>query len=194
MIIAADPGTGISSPTGFSVFNPVTLEILYAANIGTKRKLLQHRLKEISDIFQNTILDIDGHYSQTHDVLFCIEQFVMRGKGGETLQRVIGSLIGRLPYGFNLVHVQNTTVKLMVAGHGHAEKHEVAKGLEKHFSSNKSSEALIKSLTDKNEYDILDSLAIGVTGWKTFRGQISPKTLRKRKKPKKEKDSPPTIR
>ena len=164
LVIAADPGTGISSPTGFAVFEPETKEIHYLANIGTKRKALQHRLRDIADVFSNTIEDIDREFKD-HTILVCIEYFVMRGKGGETLQRLIGALMSRLPYHFELMHIQNSKVKLMLAGHGHADKSLVALGVLEYFRENNVSEAYIKDLTLRKESDILDALAIGVAGW-----------------------------
>jgi hypothetical protein len=96
---------------------------------------LEHRIRDISDIFQSTIDQIDTDHQQ-YDLLVCIEQFVMMGKGGESLQRLIGSFMGRLPYRVNLLHVQNTKVKLYMADHGHADKDAVAQGVLSFFLEN----------------------------------------------------------
>jgi Holliday junction resolvasome RuvABC endonuclease subunit len=180
IVVAADPGTGISSPTGFSAFDPVTKEILYKGNLGTKKKLLQHRIKDISDTFEAVLKDVMENHPK-RNILVCIESFVMRGKGGETLQRLIGSFMGRLPYNVELLHVQNTKVKLCLAGHGHADKHQVAGGVAEWFSSNDKSTNTIVGLTLANEYDILDSLAIGVTGWQMYQGEVPKPKAQKRK-------------
>jgi Holliday junction resolvasome RuvABC endonuclease subunit len=96
----------------------------------------------------------------------CIEQFVMRGKGGESLNRLIGSYMASIsPSQGNVIHVQNTSVKKVIAGHGHADKASVSAGLETFFSSNKESVAIVKTLTQRGEFDILDALAIGATGY-----------------------------
>jgi len=166
IIIGIDPGTGISSPTGFAVVNTTTREILYAGNITTNRKELAHRIKQISDIFEKTVLDIAATYPDATITCY-IEQFVMRGKGGETLQRLVGSLLGRIPYDLGVEYIQNSTVKSVIAGHGQADKVSVARGLEGHFLTNAESHGLIKELVIKGEFDILDALAIGVTGWAT---------------------------
>jgi len=164
LIIGVDPGTGSSSDTGFSVIDTETSDILYASRIPTQKRLVHHRIKEISDVFDLTLQDIDK-VNKDAEVIVCIESFVMRGKGGETLQRLIGSFMGRIPYRFELVHIQNTTIKLMLAGHGHADKESVAAGLASQFEANPKSHALIMDLIRRQEFDILDSLAIGVSGW-----------------------------
>lgn len=166
IIIGIDPGTGVSSPTGFTAIDMHTKEILYAGNITTHRKELAHRIKHISDIFQETLLDIAKQYP-TSTITCYIEQFVMRGKGGETLQRLVGSLLGRIPYDIGVEYIQNSTVKAVIAGHGQADKMTVSRGLEAHFLTNAESYGLIKELAIKGEFDIIDSLAIGVTGWLT---------------------------
>lgn len=163
IVMGIDPGTGVSSPTGFSVFNAETKEIYYASNITPTRKELQHRIREISDIFQATVDHIDTVWTE-HTIVCCVESFVMRGKGGETLQRLIGSLMGRLPYRFVFYHVQNSTLKLHLAGHGHADKELVAEGVQEYFCENVKSYEIVKELIVAREFDILDSLAIGITG------------------------------
>ena len=183
LIIALDPGTGSSSPTGFSVFNPHTLEIFYAANIDTRKGLLQHRIKDISDKLSATLDEIDRNFAD-HELIICIEQFVMMGKGGETLQRLIGSFMGRLPYRARLTHVQNTKVKLFVAGHGHADKDAVGFGVLRYFEGNQESAAVIKRLQMQNEPDIIDSLAIGVTGWLMQNHYEAPKKPKAKRAPK----------
>ena len=95
----------------------------------------------------------------------------MRGKGGETLQRMIGAYMSQFPYDCPSIHVQNTTVKKVVGGSGKAEKDQVAAGVAAWFSSNSASASLIKELTLKHEYEILDSLAIGITGYLKWKNE-----------------------
>ena len=180
IVLSLDPGTGVSSPTGLSIFDVDTRSIIHAENITTKLKPLEHRLKDISDQVSDLInlLDLED---PKKTVICCIESFVMRGKGGETLQRLIGSFMSRIPYHWQLFSVQNTTIKLFVAGHGRAEKQQVAQGVLHYFEQNKSSVELIKCLIKENEWDILDSLAIGITGWEKNKCTLP---QRKPKKPK----------
>lgn len=161
LIIGVDPGTGSSSPTGFCILDPVNCSIVLGTNFLTKEKVLAHRIKDMSDQLSAELEILAPHYK----LIVCIEQFVMRGKGGETLQRLIGSFMGRLPYEAQLVHVQNTTIKKHIAGHGHADKEAVAAGLHTFFKDCPDSLQLLKNLTQSAEFDILDAIAIGVTGW-----------------------------
>ncbi len=162
LIISIDPGSGISSPTGLTVFDPHTKEILYASNVTTKFKQLAHRIKDISDQVEIVFKEVEES-ATGREIVVTIESFVMRGKGGETLQRLIGGFLAKTPYMFRIEHVQNSTIKKVLAGHGHADKNSVARGTQDYFASNKDSDALIKRLLSKQELDILDSLAIGVT-------------------------------
>lgn len=168
LVIGVDPGTGASSPTGISVFDPATGEIYFLYTYGSSHRKLEHRIKEISDEIQDLFSLISGD-PDVEKVYVCVEQFVIRGKGGESLQRLIGSIMGRVPMAWDIVHVQNTKVKLALAGHGHADKASVAVGVKDYFSfltkSSPNSLNMIEELVKADEWDILDSLAIGVTGW-----------------------------
>ena len=162
LIISIDPGSGISSPTGLTVFDPHTKDIFYASNVTTKFKQLAHRIKDISDQVEKVLKEVEESNTD-REVIVTIESFVMRGKGGETLQRLIGGFLAKTPYLFRIEHVQNSTIKKVLAGHGHADKNSVAAGTLDFFADNAESVALIKQLLSKQELDILDSLAIGAT-------------------------------
>lgn len=182
LVIGIDPATGSTSDTGFSVFDTDTLDILYADKILTSKRLLHHRIKEISDVLDLTLHDIDAA-NPDKEIVVCIESFVIRGKGGESLQRIIGSFMGRVPYRFELTHAQNTTVKVALAGHGHADKMSVAVGLRDMFKEhNKKSGEVIEGLILKREFDILDSLAIGVAGWQKLQSEREAPKVRKPRK------------
>lgn len=182
-VIGIDPGSGVSSPTGLTIVEATSKEILLARNVYTKYKDLPHRIKDISDQIQADIDQFLVNVPKEAIVIVCIESFVMRGKGGETLQRLIGSFLGRIPYHIPVEHIANTRVKLALAGHGHAEKEDVAKGVLTFFKSNKNACETIIKLTNAKEADILDSLAIGVAGWLQAQGK-GIQSLRKSQKKK----------
>jgi Holliday junction resolvasome RuvABC endonuclease subunit len=163
LIIGVDPGSGASSPTGLVVFDPQTLDVLFADNITASKRDLHHRIQIISNQLTDIITILEAEYGK-RPITFCVESFVMRGKGGESLQRLIGSFLGRLPARYEVRHVQNTKVKKALAGHGHAEKDEVAAGVLDYFKSNKSSYEAVNRLIKAGEWDILDAFAIGITG------------------------------
>lgn len=160
LVLAIDPGSGVSSPTGIALFNPVTKDIIHTTNLYTQYKPTEHRIKDITEQLSSLLNQLSG---ETYEVY--IESFVMRGKGGETLQRLIGAFLAAIPFHVKIRFVQNTKVKLAMAQHGHAEKLQVCQGVIDWFASNKQSHELLTKLTQRHEYDIMDSLAIGVTGW-----------------------------
>jgi Holliday junction resolvasome RuvABC endonuclease subunit len=171
LVVAIDPGTGVSSPTGLAVFDPYTREILLVANLGSKKKTSQGRIKDITKQLAAEL----APFASTTLVCF-VEYFVMRGKGGETLQRMVGGYIAVLPEEMELEEVQNSTVKKTLAGHGAADKRSVAMGVRDWFYGNKTSSDMINILTSRYEEDIIDALAIGITGWQKRQAKSSPRS------------------
>lgn len=160
LVIGIDPGTGVNSPMGLAIFDPEAKRLLWAEDFWTEHKKLEHRIKDISERLETRIIEQMALAPDATYYVF-IESFVMRGKGGETLQRMIGSVMGRVPYHVELGHVQNSTIKLLIAGHGHASKELVAEGVEKYFRTDAS---VPKLIAEKAWYKI-DAIAIGLTGW-----------------------------
>jgi Holliday junction resolvasome RuvABC endonuclease subunit len=175
VIVGIDPGTGISSPTGLAIWDEQTKYVYFCGNLSTKTKKLEHRIKDISDQLEALLLQLEGKL-KGEIVFVCIESFVMRGKGGETLQRLIGSFMGRLKYEYHLEHVQNTSVKLRVAGRGDASKELVAEGVLNHFEG----ADFISTLIKQQEFDILDAFAIGIAGAQTT--HVQPKNKKRPKR------------
>ena len=167
LVIGVDPGTGLASPTGFVCIDADTRTIEWAENVGSKHKPLEHRIKEISEVIEMYFVNLAEALGPKDKVTVCIESFVMRGKGGETLQRLIGSLMGRVPYNFEVVHMPNTRMKNLVGGTGKADKQQVAEGVLEWFGDAELGTACesyraIKSLISLKEWDILDALALAI--------------------------------
>lgn len=160
LVLSIDPGSGVSSPTGIALFDPQSKSILFTTNLFTQYKPTEHRIKDITEQLVAILNQIQGEQYEVY-----IESFVMRGKGGETLQRLIGAFLSVIPYHVKIRFVQNTKVKVVMGQHGHAEKLQVCQGVINWFASNNESFELLNKLTQKGEFDIMDSLAIGVTGW-----------------------------
>lgn len=160
LVLSIDPGSGVSSPTGIALFNPVTKDIIHTTNLYTQYKPTEHRIKDITEQLSSLLNQLNG---ETYEVY--IESFVMRGKGGETLQRLIGAFLSIIPFHIKIRFVQNTKVKLAMGQHGHADKLQVCQGVINWFATNSASYELLNKLTQRQEFDIMDSLAIGVTGW-----------------------------
>lgn len=160
LVLSIDPGSGASSPTGIALFNPKTKDVIHVTNFFSQYKPTEHRIKDITEQLASLVNQLHGENYEVY-----IESFVMRGKGGETLQRLIGAFLSVIPYHVKIRFVQNTKVKVVMGQHGHAEKLQVCQGVINWFASNKEAHEMLTKLTQRGEFDIMDSLAIGVTGW-----------------------------
>ena len=162
-VLGIDPGTGLSSPLGLVFYDHDTGTILWYGSIGEEFKKLP-AIKRIQKITRKVVEIVDILTVSDPDPLICIENFVMRGKGGETLQMLIGAIISQLPQGSVIIQPYNTSVKKAVGGTGKADKLQVAQGVRNHFSPCTSAVITIDELIAKEAWDILDALAIGITG------------------------------
>lgn len=169
-VVGIDPGTGLKSNLGLSVFDTKTRDIVLAQELPALwgKSNAMHRIASIVDQFQEIIIP----QFSTPDVLFCVESFVMRGKGGETLQRLIGAILSAVPIHCRIHEIQNSTVKLDSAGHGAADKKSVATGMADFFIRNSHAHKCIMKLILEEKWDILDSLAIGVSGYEETIGTL----------------------
>lgn len=172
LIIGIDPATGISSPLGFVGFDADTGEIIWQEEVGTKYKKLEHRIKDISEYVESYLVNIEqGMDARKDTVTVVLESFVMKGKGGETLQRLIGSIMGRCPYSFNVVHVPNTRMKMLVGGSGKAGKPEVAEGVLDWFQGrNAQSARVIKAAIAQKSWDVLDAFGLAIAAYELEQG------------------------
>lgn len=165
IVIGIDPSSGAKSAVGVSIINPKAREILdFTEIICPKYMPVEKRLKLISKELRSFL------YPKyiTGKLLIAIEYTIMAGKGGESLNRAIGAMIVSTPVDSEDAlyrNVQNTTVKKLIAGHGAAEKEQVAIGLKNFFNSSEQSLSILNDLTRLQKFDIIDSIGIGVTGY-----------------------------
>lgn len=167
-IIGIDPGTGKSSPTGFCIIDPEIKQIYYAFTMAPAptSKILHHRLVDLTKILSTWLTQVQEEIlGEQEKALVCIENFVMRGKGGETLQRLIGAYVSATPMSFELREVHNISMKKLVSGSGDGDKLDVAKGLLRWFKGNNESIKRLQELIDDEEWDVLDSLGLAVGGY-----------------------------
>lgn len=159
LTLGIDPASGKSSNCGIAVFDYMTKDI-YAADVARSgAPEISKRLQEIP----RRVRDYYKHFEYEKPTVV-IEAFVMRGKSGQTLQRLIGAIISHLPIGTPVTEVYNTTVKKLVGGHGGSTKQAVALEVLNWFGSNEKSCETIRELIYTQEYDILDAFAIGIAG------------------------------
>jgi Holliday junction resolvasome RuvABC endonuclease subunit len=187
--IGIDPGTGRRSKLGIVIVEALSMRIVAVRELATSEFDIRTRLRELSMQYLSLLKESKIDMSKT--VAF-IESFVIKGKGGETLQRLVGALMAITPgQVVAFKEVPNLQVKLETAGFGHAEKTEVAMGLLNYFiKHNPESASIVQALMASNNYDALDALAIGLTGWKKSYGTNMEITA-KREKQKKSKPLPP---
>lgn len=182
LICGIDPGTGRSSPTALVIFDPDTKDIKTMKIIDGSKDFTQ-AIAEVPIHIEEYIKDLPD------DTIFYIEKFVMRGKGGETLQKFIGAILHKLYNKSKNVHfVQNTTIKLTVGKHGHCLKEDIAEGVLDWFKDHTQSHSMISMILDNatyiypeeidkrkrpktkelqwGQFDLLDAFAIAITGYK----------------------------
>lgn len=157
-VIALDPGTGSSSGFGLAIFDPTNQDIVHHDALWPMMsRPTIHRIKSIRE----QLVDNINKYV-TGETIVAIESFVMRGKSGETLQRMIGAALTAVPYRVKIVEVQNTSMKKWVGNTGKADKQQVMKGVQKYFALNPLSLVKITKLIDEDQDDILDAFGIGI--------------------------------
>jgi Holliday junction resolvasome RuvABC endonuclease subunit len=160
-VIGIDPG----STTGVAIFDTDTKSIELAELYEAIHDDYDDKIRWLSDAVKECIDD-------TKNIeLICIETFVMRGKGGQQLQKLIGGYISATPDGVPVRHVFNTTVKKLVGGKGNDDKEAVANGVLTYFSSNVESKRKILKIISKEQWDLTDAFAIGIAGWMQYQNE-----------------------
>lgn len=158
-IAGIDPGTGLTSPAALFIYDTQTKTIEVMVTFSSTSKDPIKRIRYIAN-------KIGAYLSFHKPELISIENFFMRGKGGETLQRMIGSVIPFTPDAVPFIQVQNTTVKRIIGGSGKADKNQVGLGvLERLKEHNK---ADIEKQIDQQAWDILDAAAIALSGFEIW--------------------------
>lgn len=155
IVLALDPGTGFSSPTGVAVFDSATRDIIESFTIGQKGGHATERIRFVAS-------GLESHPWEVGPQIAAIEVTLMQGHANTTFQRLIGGLMCALPKEMELEEVHNTTVKKLVGGNGHSDKREVALGVAHYFKDNVKSYYKVLELMDENKWDQLDALAIGI--------------------------------
>jgi Holliday junction resolvasome RuvABC endonuclease subunit len=161
LVVAIDPATGASSPTGLAIFNSETRAIIMSCNVTTSEQSAHGKLRDLSNQMEQFY-----RYAATLNVrpiLVASETFMMMNKRiSDILQRLIGAYMSRIPDGFCFETVHNTTIKKLVTGRGQADKMEVALGVLYYFKDVPQSGAHILDLITKEQWDRTDAFAIGI--------------------------------
>lgn len=163
IMFAIDPGTGVNSACGIAVIKQTAVgnELLHLEDIWPKfqHKSTINRIKDIVDQVEEQ-MGIFYERSDSNEFVVSIESFVMRGKGGETLQRFIGAVLTRVPTTkTKVIEIQNTTMKKFVGGTGKADKNDVLKKVLIEFPANR----MLLEAAVRKQYDSIDAIGIGLT-------------------------------
>jgi len=184
IVIGIDPGTGSKSNTGLAILNMEDMEIILSCELSPMSKYgtPDERIYDISSEYSDVLSMIVDGGVKDEDIMVVFEHFVMKGKSGETMNRLIGGLIGRTKY--QTYHINNLVVKKKMTGFGGSDdKKAVGRGLESVFRDNHTAVKIIKDLIDAEKWDRLDAIAIGVSGYEEFCDNY--KKAKKPTKPKK---------
>lgn len=171
ILVGIDPGSGKSSNTAIACFNSSSKEIYFCVEIeptvDPKKDPFHFLLNDLAAqlaVHMGNIKKLAPN--KNSEVHVYIENFVMRGKGGQVLNQAVGALLSRIPMTFSCTTVMNTSVKALVAGNGKADKVEVASGVVRYFKANGHPESadFVQDLLDLGYYDRTDAFAIAIAG------------------------------
>lgn len=164
IVIGLDQSTGTRSNFGYAVVDLDKMEILRASEFVVEKartldsQALRKRIKHLAATVMQEIKTDQKRFGSI-DYIF-LEGFVMAGKGGESLQRLVGAIMLITPNEIPVDFAHNLQTKMFITGSGKAEKHEVAEGLKKFFPKSR----LLIDLIDSKRYDALDAIAIALAG------------------------------
>lgn len=157
IILGVDPGAGVRSATGYAIINFNNKELLDYGH---------HKVSNSYDIgmkcFEIAAMVYDFQDGPYEPEAIAIEQFVMRGKGGMTLQRIIGAVLGAHPH-LEPLFPGNTELKRLISGSGAADKKDVAIGVIK-WLGDANSMYHVDKLMQNEMWDTIDAIAIAIAG------------------------------
>lgn len=164
IIVGIDPGSGKSSPTGIAIIDAEERRILFTTNFAPSKENKKHVQKILKDL-SDKLRQLFDKLKTSKKRVAAIETFVMQGRGGQTLHELRGALMSAIPYEVDLHVIYNTTVKRLVGKNGAASKQEVAIGVADFFKASEKDYQKIQELIEDKEWDILDALAIAISGF-----------------------------
>jgi Holliday junction resolvasome RuvABC endonuclease subunit len=162
-VVGIDISSGARSSLGFAVVDMTSLQILHTNDFKPAATPdLRKRIKQIAAFLATEFKKLEA---EEEDYIIIIESTVMQGIGGQSLQRAIGAAMLVCPAPRRLEFVYPMSVKKHVTGVGKgSDKKAIADGLKRVFSDKHSLE-LIWNLTASSRWDMLDAVAIALTGW-----------------------------
>lgn len=161
IIFAVDPGSGSSSALGICIYDPNKGEILYTTELWPKANNQKPTWRRLLDMMYQIKSHIESARKKYGPLEVRTECFVMRGKGGETLARLVGGLIANLSWDCTFVEVHNIKLKCFITGRHKATKPEMGQGLISKLKNLPSIDA-VQKLIDNNNWDAVDAACIAI--------------------------------
>ena len=162
LIIGIDVGLGVRSALGLAAIK--NGKIIGAREVWATDKNLPQKLRSLGLELEVFLKSIGEDYETPFVDAIYFEYFVMRGKSGESLQRLVGALMSASPTDTPFIPVQNSTVKKLIGGKGNDDKKKVAEGVLRLLGKDPENKALIERLISNEKWDILDAIAIALAG------------------------------
>lgn len=159
-VIGVDPGSGSKSACGLALYDRLENKVIETKAIWAEAgrdKPTWHRIKSVA-------LQVGLYISETSvekdDLEVHIEWFIMKGIGGQTLQRLIGSVMTLLPYHIKVEEVHNIGTKKNLTGRSVADKEQMGQALLErlHIDNYEYVQTLIK----ESRWDEIDAIAIAL--------------------------------
>jgi Holliday junction resolvasome RuvABC endonuclease subunit len=162
-VVGIDISSGARSSLGFAVVDIEEMKILHTTDFKpAPTPDLRKRIKQIAAFLATEFKKLEA---LEEDYIIVIESTVMQGVGGQSLQRAIGAAMLVCPAARRLEFVYPMSVKKHVTGVGKgSDKKAIADGLKKIFKDKESLET-VWNLTASSRWDMLDAVAIALTGW-----------------------------
>ena len=165
IIVGIDPGTGTKSALGFCILDSDVNRILLAGEIWPDKKSAPayKRIRSICAQLRTVLIP-----ASKKGGLLVTESFVMRGKGGETLQRLTGAVHVTAGEKFDVAEVSNMKLKQILSetGTGDAAKEDLAYGIQRWFATKgRVDEArMLEQFIEDRKFDATDAIALAVAG------------------------------
>jgi Holliday junction resolvasome RuvABC endonuclease subunit len=158
-ILGVDPGTGASSPTGLAAINPRAFQIYWTKEVTTEQDSCEHH--KLYDLSAQVKFEIEK-LEQDEDFVVACETFVLKGKSGQLLHRLIGAYICQVEPNNHVEYIFNTTMKKLVSGSGSGDKVDIALGCQYYFRSNPTAVSYLSALIKDQRYDRTDAIGLAI--------------------------------
>ena len=190
LFLGIDQSTGSKSALGIALIEPKSKTILFSASLRPRFKGMstEQRIYDLAQQFDEIFLDIymDCRQNKTKLVI-TFEQFVMRGKSGQSLAWIVGALISCIPIDDDFIlilHTNNLYAKKNSTGSGKSDKEQIGAGLLEIFEGNKESIDKLKDLIHNELWDEVDAISLALAASATVQKGNTKVKLRPKKQDK----------